>query len=815
MRGTQDLRYALRQLRRNPGFAITAVLTLALGIGATTAVFSVVDATLLRPLPFPEPNRIIVPQTRSQSGYTQPASYVGYQDERAQLHSFSAFAAYDTAGINFESPRGAVALHVVRGSHNFFDVLGVNPLLGRTFRPGEDQPGRNDLVLLSYEVWQREFSANPAVVGQVARLDGRPYTMIGVMPPNFRFPLGLRNAIYTPLHVSPTEVTRRGSHWLPTIGRLKPGVTREQAQADFSRVLANLARAYPDTDGGRTVTLHTLAAGLSEGVRAPLEVTFGAVLTVLALCCVNVAGLLLARGVGRHREMAMRAAVGASQTKLVRQMLTESLVLAVLGGGSGVLLCLLILKGMGVFLVDALPRGSDVGMDLRVLFVALFLSTLASVLAAAVPAVRLARTDPSDALRSGGAGTGTSRAQHRLRFSFVVTQVALAITLLFTAGLLVRAIHQRTHVPLGFDADHILSTEIDLSLGRYENRDPMDNLYQPLVARLEHMPGIAAVGLINITPIQSWGSNSDIHIKGQPAHPPSQEVLAENRFVTPGYFRTFGIHLTRGRMLDPGLDGPKEPLRVVVNEAFVRKFFAHGGDPVGATIDSWNATIVGVVSDVRQDLGQPPLAEMDLLASSIPQEFKMASLRNMQLVVRTEGDPRAAYASTREVLHQVDPTVPFRTPETMGEIVLDNLRFERMQSWLFGGFAVLALMLSIVGIYGLLSHEVEQGRRDIGIRMALGATRALVLRVVATRAAAMVAAGLAAGALLTFLANRAIAAVLPSSNGSPAEHLNAPGTQLLVFAAMATGLFLVSLLAALLPARRAATIEPMTALRME
>jgi putative ABC transport system permease protein len=816
MRAREDVRYAIRQLRRKPGFAITAILTLALGIGATTAVFSVVDATLLRPLPFPEPDRIIVPETRSQSGYTQPASYVGYKDERAQLHSFSAFAAYDTVGINFESPHGAVALHAVRGSDNFFDVLGVHPLLGRTFRPGEDQPGRNDLVLLSHEIWQREFSANPAVIGQVARLDGRPYTIIGVMPAGFRFPLGQRNAIYTPLHVSPTEVTRRGSHWLPTMGRLSPGVTREQAQADFSRVLTDLGRAYPETDAGCTVILHTLAAGLSDGVRTPLEVTFGAVLSVLALCCVNIAGLLLARGVSRQREMAMRAAVGASQATLVRQMLTESLVLAVLGGVSGVLLCLAILKGMSVFLLNALPRGGDISMDLRVLVVALLLSTLASVLAAALPAIRLARTDPSDALRSGGAGTGTSRAQHRLRFSFVVTQVALAITLLFTAGLLVRAIHERSHVPLGFDADRILSTEIDLSPARYENRDPMDNLYQPLVARLEHMPGIAAAGLINITPIQSWGSNSDIHIKGQPTPPPNQEVLGENRFVTPGYFRTFGIHAIRGRMLDPGLDGPKGPLRIVVNEAFVRKFFAHGGDPIGATIDNWHdATIIGVVSDVRQDLGQPPMAEMDLLASSVPPEYKMATLRTMQLVVRTAGDPHTAYASVRDVLHQVDPTVPFRTPETMGEIVLDELRFERMESWLFGGFAVLALMLAVVGIYGLLSHEVEQGRRDIGIRMALGATRALVLRVVATRAAAMVTAGLAAGALLTFLANRAIAALLPYSSGVRTENFNGAGTQLFVFAAMSICLFLISLLAALLPARRAATIEPMTALRME
>lgn len=812
----RDLQYALRQLRRSPGFAFIAILTLALGIGATAAVFSVVDAVLLRPLPFPEPDRIVAVETRSQSGYTQPASYAGYRDERAQLRSFSAFAAYDSSSINFESPAGPVALHVVRGSDNFFDVFGVQPQLGRTFRDGEEQPGRNNVVLLSHEVWQREFSADPAVIGKSARLDGVPYTIIGVMPADFAFPLGLRKAIYTPLHVPATEATRRGSHWLPTLGRLRPGVTRAQAQADLSRVLVNMGRAYPDTDGGRTVTLHSLAASISGHVSTPLEVTLGAVLAVLALCCVNIAGLLLARGVSRQREMAMRAAVGASRATLVRQVLTESLLLAAVGGAAGVLLGTLILKAMSVYLVHALARGGDVHMDGRVLLVALAASTVASVLAALIPAMRLAHTDPSDALRTGGAGTGTSRAQHRLRSAFIVTQVGLAITLLFTAGLLVRAIRDRLHVPLGFAPDQILSTEIDLSPGRYDKRDPMDNLYLPLLSRLEHTPGVSAAGLINIAPIQSWGSNSDVHIKGQPTPPPNQEVLAENRVVTPGYFRTFGIRLLRGRMLDPGLDGPGQPLRIVVNEAFVRKFFAHGGDPIGAVVDSWNATIIGVVSDVRQDLGQPPMAEMDLPAFAVPAEYKMPTLHSMQLVVRTEGDPRNAYAAVRDVLHQVDATVPFREPETMDEIVRDQLRFERMESLLFGGFAVLALVLAVVGLYGLLSHEVERGRRDIGVRMALGATRAHVLSGVARRAVSMVLAGLVAGAALSVAAQHAIAAVLPpDGSGAPTSASLLTGGAGAVFAATACGLLVCTLLAALLPARRAATTEPMTALRME
>jgi predicted permease len=812
----QDARYALRKLRRSPGFALTAILTLALGIGATTAVFSVIDAVLLRPLPYPNPHQIVVPESRSRSGYTQPASLPAYRDARAQQHAFSAFAGYnDFSSVNLESPHGPVALHATKGTDNFFDVFGVRPILGRTFLPGEDQPGRDDVVVLSHEVWQRDFQSDPKVIGQMARLDGHPYTIIGVMPADFRYPLGQRNAVYTPLHAGPRTIASRGTHWLRTIGRTKPDVSREQAQADLQRVFRDMGRAYPDTDAGRTVVLHTLDATLSEEVASPLTVMGAAVLAVLALCCVNIAGLLLARGVGREREMAVRAAVGAGRATILRQVLTESLVLAAFGCGAGVLLAVLVLDGMRTFMIDALQRGSDVHLNLRALAVAIVLATVASVLAGILPAFRLARTDPSQALRAAGSA-GTTRAHHRLRSAFIVTQVALALVLLFTSGLLLRSILQQRHADFGFNPGPIVSAEIDLSPGRYAGRDPVGNFYQPLLDRLEHAPGIAAAGLINITPIQNWGSNSDIHIKGQPPYPANQEMLAEERMVTPGYYSVFGIRLVRGRLLSPAMDTIPSAPRIVVNEAFVKKFIPPGMDPVGAHIDDGNAEIVGVVSNIRQALDRPAMAEADYIVNELPQAQRLDYLGGMQLVVRAKGDPRAAYGQLRDAIQQVDATVPFRTPETMDEIVLDQLDFQRMESWLFGGFAALALLLAVVGIHGLLSHEVEQSTRDIGVRMALGATRANVVRTIARHAAAVVAGGLAAGAVLTVIASGAIAAVLPEAQGSHgalARHLSAQHAA--VFLVLAAALFLIGLLAAMLPARRAATIDPMTALRME
>jgi predicted permease len=807
----QDLRYSLRQLRRSPGFAAIVVLTLSLGIGAAAAVFSVIDAVLLRPLPFAHQERLVFPDTTARAGYTQPWSYPSYVDARAQLKAFDALAGYtDYLKINLEGPSGPVSLNSVRGTDNFFNVFGVKPILGRTFLPGEDQPGRDDVAVLSYEVWQTQFGGQANAVGKVVRLDGTPYTVIGVMPAGFRFPLSARNAIYKPLDPEPRLKASRGTHWMRVVGLLKAGVSREQAQADFARVLADIGRAYPDTDAGRTVSIVPLHAQVSGKADGPLKTLIFAVLALLAIACVNVAGLLLARGVKREREIALRAAVGAGRMRLVRQMLTESLMLSVAGLAGGMVVSWLLLAAMRTFLVDALARGTDVHMNWTVLAVALLFSAVTSVVASLAPAVRLSGTDPNRALRAGG-GAGTGPGQHRLRSVFVVTQVALSLVLLVASGLLLRNLQGLLKTNLGFDAKAILTAAIDLSPGNYEGRDPLVTFYRPLLERVSHLPGVHGAGLINILPVQNWGSNSDVHISGQPPYPPNQEMLAENRLVSAGYFDAMGIKLMHGRMLLQALETPDRPASaVVVNEAFRRKFFSAGGDPVGTHMDDHDKAelktgIVGVVSDVRQDLQQPSLAEMDWLIDQIPVKERLGDLANMMLVVRSNGDLQALVPSLRNAMHEIDPTVPFKTPETMTEVVSETLVFERMESWLFGIFAAFALLLAVVGLYGLVNHEVELRTREIGIRMALGSTRGLVLREVLRRVALLMVAGAVAGWVLTLALKRVLASVVEMHASHDA----------VLLAGVTAGLIAVGVLVSVAPARRAATVDPMQALRNE
>lgn len=819
----QDFRYAVRQLRNSPGFALIAVLTLSLGVGAATAIFSVVDAALLRPLPYDHPERIYAPVTLAKQGYTQPFSWLSFKDVRAQNHVFAALSGiWNYRSANLETPSGPVALKWVQGSDNFFDVFGVAPILGRTYRPGEDMAGRNDVVVLSYEVWQTNFGGRSDVVGKTIDLDGKPYTCIGVMPAGFRYPLSALNAIYTPLHPDRTWLDARGDHWLRTVGRLKPGVTKRQAQADLNAVMENLGRAYPDTDAGRKLQMIPLTEAVNGSSSGALWTLSAAVLAVLLIGCVNVAGLLLARGVKREREVALRAAVGANRTRLVRQILTESLLLAALGAVGGIALATLLLQAMRTFLAHALARGAEVQIDWTVLLAALALSAATTVAAALYPALRLSGTDPNQALRSGGSA-GTAKAHHRVRSVFIVGQVALSLVLLVLAGVLLRVVAGFRHEDLGFDPAHILAAEIDLSPGHYENRDMWVNFYRPMLERVQHLPGVEAAGINSLVPIQSWGWNQDIHVVGQPPAPPNEEMLAEQRFVTPGYFDAMSIRLERGRMLSESLDQSTNKFgTIVVNQAFVKKFLTNGAGAIGQHLDDNDkpderTEIVGEVTNIRQSLWDPPLPEMDYVVTELPPKDLASLATTMYLIVRTKNDPKAVIPDLRQVFHQIDPALPFRAPETMEEIIADQLVMQRMESWLFGIFAALALLLAVVGLYGLIAHEVEMGTRDIGLRMALGATRGSVFALVLRRVATLLAVGIGAGLTLAFAVQRVIGAVVTPSAGfnmgkAPAFHL---GHQAGLLALLALTMAIAGLVAAAIPMRRAASVEPMEALRME
>jgi len=806
-----DLRYALRQLRRAPGFAFTVVLTLALSVGVATAVFCVIDTVILRPLPYAHPEKIVSIEARSRSGYEQPASWPSYQDERAQANAFAALAGYfPYTKLTVETPAsGPVLLDSVRGTDNFFDVFGVRPLLGRTFLPGEQQEGKNDIAVLSYDAWQSYFGGDREVLNRAVKLDGHNYTIVGVMPAGFRFPLSLRDAIYTPMHLDQSWMNGRGNHWLQTIARIKDGVTVGQAQADLSHVFSDLGKAYT-TDQGRTVHVTPLAQSLTARTRGPLWTLLGAVLAVLAIGCVNVAGLLLGRGVNREREMAMRTAVGAGRGRLVRQVLTEAILLAALGAVGGLVLAWTMLDLMRAFLIHALARGADIHLNWTVLGVAIAIAAVASLAASVLPALRMASVDPNRALKAGG-NAGTARGQHSLRAGFVVAQVALTLVLLVVSGMLIRMVTRFRNADLGFDAAHILTADISLSPDRYHGRDPIADFYQPLFDRVRQIPGVRSVGVISILPIQNWGSNSDIHIAGQPPYPPNQEMLAEGRMVSTGYFDVFGIPLRRGRMLSPSLDRPGNPSSaVVVNEAFVRKFIPGKLDPVGQRMDdadqeeNWTH-IVGVTGNVRQDIYEPTLAERDWLIDAVPVDQRVEQLSGMSLVMRVDGNPALAIPALRSALHDVDPTVPFKTAYTMDEVISETLVFERMESWLFGIFAALALALALVGLYGLICHEVEQSTRDIGVRMALGATRGRVLGMMLTRVAWMLGAGTVTGLVLTLFARKVIGMIIYFDAQREVGN----------FLLLALLLVIAGMMAALIPATRAASVEPMKALRSE
>ena len=807
----QDARYALRQFRRSPGFALTVALTLALSVGVATAVFCVIDATILRPLPYDHPERILAIESRSQSGYTQPASWPSYQDERAQAQSFAALAGYmDFFRYTVDTPTsGPVLLDSARTTDNFFTVFGVRPILGRTFLPGEQGAGSSDVAVLGYDTWQRYFGGDRNVLNREVKLDGRAYTIIGVMPAGFRYPLNMLNGVYTPLKVDQPWMKGRANHWLRTLARLKEGVSLEQGQADLSHVFSNMAKAN-SADEGRTVKLLPLAESVNATTKGPLWTLLGAVLAILAIGCVNEAGLLLARGVKREREMAMRAAVGAGRARIVRQVLTESLLLAGMGALGGILLAVGLLRGMRAFLIDALSRGADIHLNWMVLGAAIVVSVAASLAASLYPALRMAGADPNRALKAGG-NAGSGRGQHRLRAGFVISQMALTLVLLVVSGMLMRMVGRYSHADLGFDAAHILTTEINLSPAKYAGRDTIADFYQPLFDRVRQFPGVSAVGVINTLPIRTWGSNSELHIAGQPPYAKGQERLSEIRIVSQGYFDAMGISLDRGRWASASVDTPDNPSSaIVVNEAFVKKFMPNGMDAVGQRLDDdpkqdhWTR-IVGVVGNVRQDLYEPPLAEHDFLMDGMPVKDRAEGLSGMSLVIRTEGDPKSIISALQSALHEIDPTVPFKTPQTMTEIVAQTLVLERMESWLFGIFAGLALVLALVGLYGLVSHEVEQGTRDIGVRMALGATRSRVMGMVMRRVAWMLGAGAVAGLVLTLLVRKVIDMVIYVDARQEAGG----------FALLALGLMAAGLVAALIPARRAASIEPVQALRTE
>jgi predicted permease len=805
----RDLRFAFRQLRKSPGFTLTAIVTLALGIGATAAMFSVIDAVILRPLPYKNVNRIVSVQTSSPSGYVQPASWQGYLEMRRLNATFEAFAGYeDYWGMTLKVGEQTRYLNVVQGTDNFFDVFGVKPMLGRTFLPGEDQPGKNNVVVLGYEVWRQSFNGDRNIVGQTVRLDGAPYIVIGAMPAGFRFPFSKPSLVYIPMHVRPSWVGDYRSHWLQTIGRLKPGVSLELARADMAHTMEEIGQFKPDSDKGRTSAL----VPISKALRGASELSevgllLGAVFAVLLIACANVAGLQLARGVAREREMALRVAIGATRTMLVRQLLVENSILGLLGAAAGILFAAGLLAAMKAFLAHAFMRGANVQLNLEVIAATLSAGVLSSLGAGLLPAWRAAKSDPNRTLKTG-ASAGISRRQHRLRATFVVTQIALSLVLLVFSGLLLRTLQGMLHADIGFSTSHLLTVGINIPAGEYKGRDYVQELLRPLEARVQAMPGVTGAGFIDQGPLYGYGSGSSMELVGYPPDPPDRERSSETRTVTQGYYAALGLPILRGRNFGSQDTYTSEPV-AIVNEAWVKEFLKGNVDPLAQAFrqaDGNNIAIVGVAGNARQDAMESPRPEIDFPFSRFNlKEQQDAGSLTVGLYVRNVVSPLSIVPQLRNAVHDVAPTIAFQTPSTMGEVLDEALVTNRMESWLFGLFASIAVLLAAVGIHGLLMQDAASRTRDIGVRMALGATRAGIARLMFARIAALLAIGLLSGAVLTVLLSRIVASVL-------VIRFERDGT---VIALLAVSLSLVGFLAALIPIRRAASIDPMRALRTE
>jgi predicted permease len=809
-----DLRYGARQLRKNPGFTAVAVLTLALGIGANTAIFSVVHAVLLKPLAYQEPERLVTILLEGRN----PVSPADFLDWRAQSRSFTGMAAAEFWGGTLTGGDRPESVRALRVGEGMFQLLGVPPLIGRTFQSDDFQAGRDHVVVLSHRLWQRRFGGNPSIVGQLLVLSGESYLVVGVMPPQFQFApfWATKSEFWAPLDLT-ARATQRDSHSLRVFARLKPGVPRAQAQAEMNAIWRRLAQAYPDSDSGRSVQVDTLMEKVVGDVRPALLMLVGAVVFVLLIACANVANLLLVRGASRQKELAIRAALGAGRWRTIRQLLTESVLLSVLGGGLGLLLGV---GGVGVLkrmlTVQAasfrMPRAADITMDATALLFTLGVALLTGLVFGLAPALQAAAPDLHGGLKRSGRGATEGRGGHRLRSALVITEIALALVTLAGAGLMLRSFARLEAVDSGFVSDKVLSFVVSLHGEADLVAAKREAFYRQLLEKISALPGVTSAGAINHLPLAGDLWDRWLHVEGRPSDKPSDGFGAIYRVCRPGYFQTMGIPLIRGRDFTDQ-DKLNAPGVVVINEQLARDQWP-GEDPVGRRITfedtGTNAmwfTIVGVVKNVKQgNWSEDVHNEIYLPFQHSPFLSDPAGqFSSMTLVVRTSTNPLGVLNAARNAVWSLNGNVPVSSVTTLEQVVSDAVWQPRFNLMLITLFAVLALTLACVGIYGVMAYTVTQRTQEIGIRMALGAGNGDVLKLVLGHGIKLALLGAALGLTGAFGLTRLMTSLLYQVKpGDPVTFVCVPAL-----------LLLVTLFACWLPARRAAKTDPLVALRRE
>ena len=811
----QDVRYAMRQLRKSPGFAGVAVMTLALGIGANTAIFSVVNGVLLRPLPFQDADRVVqiwhVPPQTSFPGIPKfvvsPANFLDWQ---SQNHVFERMAIYGYRDFTLTGGDKAEEVGASPVSAGFFETLGVKPLLGRGLAPDEDRPGRSHVVVLSYRFWQEHFAGSRGIVGQNLALDGANYLIAGVMPPSFRFP-GDYAQMWTPMAWSDQERAVRGDHTYSVIARLKPGIDVKQAQAEMNTISARLAEAYPADDKGWGAVVIRLHDDLVSDVRPALLVLMGAVGFILLIACVNVTNLSLARIFGRHKEVAIRTALGASPARITRQILVESAVLALAGGALGLAYARFGMRLIMAFLADRLPPSVAASIDAKVLVFTAAVAVLSGILAGVVPALALSRSNINQGLKQGLGRTDSDSGGNRTRKILVVAEVSLSLVLLVGAGLMIRSFQLLREVNPGFESQGVVTMAAAVSRAKFSGPLEEVSFFERVLDRVRTLPGVVSAGVVDDIPLGSGGSHQPIQVEGRPVVAMSEQPEVDVRVISPGYLNALRVPVLRGRDFDR-TDAAGRPAATLISASLAREFWPNE-DPIGKHITltffpGVARQVVGVVGDVKVDgLAQSRAAAalyvpLDQVTPAKDQPWQSVP---MTLVVHTALNPANLVPAVTQTIHDVDREVPVRDVQTMDEVVANSLSEQRFDLLLLGAFAAVALVLAGVGIYSVLSHSVRRRVQEIGLRLALGASLADVLRMVVVEGMRPVLVGLAIGTAAALGLAKVMSSLLYQVK--PTD----PAT----FLAVAAVLALVALLASLIPAYRAAKVDPVVALRYE
>ena len=803
-----DCRFAIRRLRRSPGFTIVAVLTLALGIGANSAMFSIINAVLLRPLPYRDPQNLVLLSEHWPQFPKLSLSYLNYKDWRDQSHSFAAVGAVRNFVVTMTGGQEAERIPSQNATANLFSLLGVTTELGRTFDVEEDKPGGPPIVLISHSLWRRRFSSSRDVLGQTITLDNQPYSIIGVMPPGFEV---LQQSADVILPFEPWARTLPDDRsWHPGIlpvARLKPGFSLEQARSDVALIAERLAKQYPENDSNVSSIVERMQDQIVENARPALLVLIAAVGAVLLIACVNVANILLVRATGRRREIAVRVALGARRSDIIRQLVTESVLLAAIGGAVGLLLAWGGLPVLVRLAGSSLPRSNRVSVDGYVLGFTALIVFLAGILFGLVPARQAWRVDLRETLGEASRG-GSSGSVLHTREALVVSEIALATVLLAGAGLLFKSFDRLSQVSPGFSADHLLLADIVRSPTAY--RDPNVRLafFDSLFERVLALRGVRSAGGVSFAPVTGTGSAFHFNIQNRPPRSPQEYTISNYRVVSAGYFKALGVPLLAGRWLEDR-DREQAPDVALINSAFAKAYFQNQSPlgqhiQLGATPDPsvpW-MEIVGVVGDTKQALASESATEMYV---PYRQADKVLPVFAMTLVVRTAGDPLAQASAIRTAAHELDPNQPITGIRTMEQNISRSMVEPRFRTVLLAIFAGVALALAAVGIFGVMAYSVAQRTRELGMRMSLGATRTLVFQLVLGRGLRLTLLGLVIGLAATFGLTQYLSSML----------FHVAAYDPLTLLCVVTGLFVTSICACYFPARRATLVDPIVALRQE